>query len=151
MEDLMPMHRFLEWHAGQYMTKNVKTVAPTMTLRELGRLFDRNDFNSFPVLDGDDLVGLVTKLDYLKAFLFDTGHLVPHYNEVMTWPISRVMTKDVVHVDPETPLTRVLELMVKLRTRGVPVIDKGKLVGVVSRTDLMHALSTATEGDTKPA
>ncbi len=143
----MPMHRFLEWHASQFMTKNVKTVPPTMTLRELGDLFDHNDFNSFPVIDGEELVGLVTKLDYLKAFLFDTGHLVPHYNEVMMRPVSTVMSKDVVHVDPETPLTRVLELMVKLRTRGVPVIDRGKLAGVVSRTDLMHALSTATKED----
>jgi CBS domain-containing protein len=151
MEDLMPMHRFLEWHAGQFMTKNVKTVPPTMTLRELGQLFDQNDFNSFPVLDGDELLGLVTKLDFLKSFLFDTGHLVPHYNEVMTLTVSKIMTKDVIHVDPETPLTRVLELMVKLRTRGVPVIDKGKLVGVVSRTDLMHALSTATEDESKHA
>ncbi len=141
----MPMHRFLEWHASQFMTKNVKTVPPTMTLRELGDLFDHNDFNSFPVIDNGELVGLVTKLDYLKAFLFDTGHLVPHYNEVMGWPVSKVMTKDVVHAEPETPLTRVLELMVKLRTRGVPVLDKGTLVGVVSRTDLMHALSTATK------
>lgn len=110
-------------------------------------LFDQNDFNSFPVVDGDELVGLVTKLDYLKAFLFDTGHLVPHYNEVMTLTVAKVMTKDVVHVDPDTPLTRVLELMVKLRTRGVPVIENGKLAGVVSRTDLMHALSTATADD----
>jgi CBS domain-containing protein len=147
MEVFMPMHRFLEWHASQFMTKNVKTVPPTMTLRELGDLFDHNDFNSFPVIDGEELVGLVTKLDYLKAFLFDTGHLMPHYNEVMMRPVSTVMTKDVVHVDPETPLTRVLELMVKLRTRGVPVLDRGKLVGVVSRTDLMHALSTATKED----
>lgn len=143
----MPMHRFLEWHASQFMTKNVKTVPPTMTLRELGDLFDHNDFNSFPVIDGEELVGLVTKLDFLKAFLFDTGHLMPHYNEVMMRPVSTVMTKDVVHVDPETPLTRVLELMVKLRTRGVPVLDRGKLAGVVSRTDLMHALSTATKED----
>ncbi len=143
----MPMHRFLEWHASQFMTKNVKTVPPTMTLRELGDLFDQNDFNSFPVVDGEELLGLVTKLDFLKAFLFDTGHLMPHYNEVMTRPVSSVMTKDVVHVDPETPLTRVLELMVKLRTRGVPVLDNGKLAGVVSRTDLMHALAIATKED----
>jgi CBS domain-containing protein len=119
-------------------------------LRELGELFDKNDFNSFPVIDNGEFVGLVTKLDFLKAFLFDTGHLVPHYNEVMTLTVAKVMTKDVVHAEPDTPLTRVLELMVKLRTRGVPVIDKGKLVGVVSRTDLMHALSTATKGD-RPA
>jgi CBS domain-containing protein len=150
MEDVMPMHKFLEWHASQFMTKNVKTVPSTMSLRELGELFDKNDFNSFPVIDNGELVGLVTKLDFLKAFLFDTGHLVPHYNEVMTLTVAKVMTKDVVHAEPDTPLTRVLELMVKLRTRGVPVIDKGKLVGVVSRTDLMHALSTATKGD-RPA
>lgn len=143
----MPMHHFLEWHAGQFMTKNVKTVPSTMSLRELGELFDQNDFNSFPVMDDDRLVGLVTKLDYLKAFLFDTGHLVPHYNDVMNWPVSKVMTKDVIHADPDTPLTRVLELMVKLRTRGVPILDRGKLVGVVSRTDLMHALTKATKED----
>jgi CBS domain-containing protein len=150
MEDVMPMHKFLEWHASQFMTKNVKTVPSTMPLRELGELFDKNDFNSFPVLENGEFVGLVTKLDFLKAFLFDTGHLVPHYNEVMSLPVAKVMTKDVVHAEPDTPLTRVLELMVKLRTRGVPVIDNGKIVGVVSRTDLMHALSIATKGG-KPA
>ena len=140
----MAMHRFLEWHAAQFMTKNVKTVPPSMSLRELGELFDKNDFNSFPVIDRGKFVGLVTKLDFLKAFLFDTGHLVPHYNEVMSWPVSKVMNKDVLYAEPETPLTRVLELMVKLRTRGVPVVDNGKLVGVVSRTDLMRALATST-------
>ena len=145
----MPMHKFLEWHASQFMTKNVKTVTPGTTLRELGELFDKNDFNSFPVLDNGKFVGLVTKLDFLKAFLFDTGHLVPHYNEVMALTVAKVMSRDVVHADPETPLTRVLELMVKLRTRGVPVLDNGKLVGVVSRTDLMHALSTATKDDAR--
>ena len=108
------MHKFLEWHARQFMTKNVKTVPATMTLRELSELFDKNDFNSFPVIDNGEFIGLVTKLDFLKAFLFDTGHLVPHYNEVMTLPVTKVMTKDAVHAEPDTPLTRVLDLMFKL-------------------------------------
>ena len=38
------MHRFLEWHVSQYMTKNVKAIPPGMTLHELGALFDRHDF-----------------------------------------------------------------------------------------------------------
>ncbi len=142
----MPMHRFLEGHASEFMTKNVRTVPPTLTLRELGDLFDRNDFNSFPVVDDGVTLGLVTKLDFLKAFLFDTSHLMPHYNELMSRTVKDVMTKDVVHVAPETPLTHVLELMVKLRTRGLPVLDSdGKLLGVISRTDLMHALSDTTK------
>ena len=70
------MHQFLEWHASQFMTKNVKTVPATMTLRELGELFDKNDFNSFPVIDNGEFIGCWSpKLDFLKAFLFDTGHL----------------------------------------------------------------------------
>jgi len=144
----MPMHRFLEWHAGQYMTKNVKTVPPTLTLRELGDLFDHNDFNSFPVVENGKPIGFVTKLDFLKAFLFDTGHLVPHYDELMRRPVRDFMTKNVVSVEPETPLTRVLELMVQLRTRGLPVLDSdGKLMGVISRTDVMHALAAATKSE----
>jgi len=141
----MSMHRFLEGHASEFMTKNVKTVPPALTVRELGALFDENDFNSFPVVENGRVIGLVTKLDFLKAFLFDTSHLVPHYNEIMERPVREVMTKDVINVAPETPLTHVLDLMVKLRTRGLPVVDSnGVLQGVISRTDLMHALAAAT-------
>src|SRR5512136_1706562 len=104
MEDVMPMHKFLEWHASQFMTKNVKTVPATMTLRELGELFDKNDFNSFPVIDNGEFIGLVTKLDVLNACLFDTCHLGPHYNDVMTLPVTKVITKDAFHSEPDTPL-----------------------------------------------
>ncbi|WP_246742880.1 CBS domain-containing protein [Rhodomicrobium vannielii] len=143
----MPMHRFLEWHASQFMTKDVESVPSSLTLRELGALFDHNDYNSFPVVDNDVLVGLVTKLDFLKAFIFDTSHLMPHYGEVMSKTVGEVMMKDIVHVELETPLTKVLELMVKLRTRGFPVLDEGKLVGFISRTDLTHALTLATRDE----
>jgi CBS domain-containing protein len=139
------MHRFLEWHVSQYMTKNVKAIPPSTTLHELGALFDRHDYNCFPVVEGEVCVGIVTKFDYLKAFLFTTRQLVPHYQEVMTRTVESIMTKDVAHVEPEEPLTRALELMISMRARSFPVLEPGrKLVGMISRTDLTRALYAAS-------
>jgi CBS domain-containing protein len=62
------MHRFLEWHASQYMTENVITVAPAMTLYELGALSGRHDFNCFPVLEaGRKLAGMISRTDLTRA------------------------------------------------------------------------------------
>ena len=139
------MHRFLEWHVSQYMTKNVKAIPPGMTLHELGALFDRHDYNCFPVVEGELFAGIVTKFDYLKAFLFTTSQLVPHYQDLMTRTVGSIMTKDVSYVGPEEPLTRALDLMISLRSRSFPVLEPGhKLVGMISRTDLTRALNAAS-------
>ena len=59
-----------------------------------------------------------------------------------------MMTEAVVHVELEEPLTRVLQLMVSLKTRSFPVIGPGhQLVGMISREDVMRALKEATEAD----
>ncbi len=142
----MAMHRFLEWHVKQYMTKNVMSIPPSMTLHELGALFEHHDYNCFPVVDGDMCVGIVTKFDYLKAFVFTTTQIMPHYQDLMTRPVSSIMTKDVAYVEPEEPLTRALDLMIAMRARSFPVLEPGhKLVGMISRTDLTKALFEATE------
>jgi len=54
------MHRFLEATAGQYMTRTVKTVERETTMRELERMFEADEFNCYPVRDGDDIVGIVS-------------------------------------------------------------------------------------------
>lgn len=139
------MHRFLEWHVREYMTSNVKAIPPGTTLRELGALFDRHDYNCFPVVEGEVCAGIVTKFDYLKAFVFTTKQLVPHYQELMTRPASSIMSRDVTYVEPEEPLTRALDLMIAMRARSFPVLEPGrKLVGMISRTDLTRALYAAS-------
>ena len=141
------MYRFLECTAGQYMTREVKTVTREITMRELEALFERHDFNAFPVVEVGDVVGLVTKFDFLKAFAFTTGQMVPHYDELMRRQGREVMTEAVVHVEPTAPLTRVLQLMVNLKVRSLPVMDPDhRLVGMISREDVMRALKAATEG-----
>jgi CBS domain-containing protein len=127
------------------MTTAVKTVTLRLTMRELEVLFDEHDFNAFPVVDDGKMLGIVTKLDFLRAFAFTSGRMVPHYDELMRRPVMEVMTEAVVHVEPTAPLTRVLQLMVDLKVRSFPVIGAGgRLVGMISREDVMRALREAT-------
>jgi CBS domain-containing protein len=140
------MYRFLECTAGQYMTRAVVTVTRQVTLRELEALFGKHDFNSFPVVEEGKMLGIVTKFDFLRAFAFTTGQMVPHYDDLMKRSVAEMMTEGVVHVEPATPLTRVLELMVNLKARSFPVIGpERELVGVISREDVIRALGEATQ------
>jgi CBS domain-containing protein len=142
------VHRFLEGIAEEYMTRAVTTVARQTTMRELGKLFERHDFNSLPVVEDKKMLGIVTKFDFLRAFAFTTGQMLPHYDELMRRPVAEVMTEAVVHVEPTAPLTRVLQLMVSLKNRSFPVMGLDRqLLGMISREDLMRALKEATQDD----
>ena len=139
------MYRFLEGTVEQYMTRTVTTVTRQTTMRELEKLFEQHDFNSFPVVEQGKMLGIVTKFDFLRAFAFTTGQMVPHYEELMRRPVGEMMTEAVVHVEPAAPLTRVLQLMVSLKSRSFPVIGPDRrLVGMISREDVIRALKEAT-------
>jgi len=130
------------------MTRAVTTVARQTTMRELEKLFEKHDFNSFPVVEDEKMLGIVTKFDFLRAFAFTTGQMLPHYDELMRRPVAEVMTEAVVHVEPTAPLTRVLQLMVSLKNRSFPVMGLDRqLLGMISREDLMRALKEATQDD----
>ena len=127
------------------MTPTVTTVTRQTTLRELEALFEKHDFNSFPVMEEGRMVGIVTKFDLIRAFAFTTGQMMPHYDELMRRPVGEMMTEAVVHVEPTAPLTRVLQLMVSFKSRSFPVIGADRqLVGMISREDVIRALNEAT-------
>ena len=138
------MHRFLEASAGDYMTRTVKTVGRDTTMRELQRMFDKVDFNAFPVRENDDIVGLVTKFNFLKCFAFSPGRMIPSYDDLLSRRVAEVMTPEFIYVDAGTKLTRVLQLMVDHRMKSIPVLDIGhRLTGIIAREDVMRALAAA--------
>ena len=140
------LYRFLQCTADQYMTRAVKTVTRQVTMRQLEALFETHDFNAFPVVEDGKMLGIVTKFDFLRAFAFTTGQMVPHYDELMRRMVPEVMTEAVVHVEPTAPLTRVLQLMVSLKTRSFPIIGPTReLLGIISREDVMRALREVTQ------
>jgi len=139
------MYGFLACTAQQFMTRDVKTVTRQTTMRELSELFERHDFNAFPVLEEGKMLGIVSKFDFLHAFAFTSSQIVPHYDELMKRTVAEVMTEAVVHVDPTSPLTRVLQLMVSLKARSFPVLNADRqLQGIISREDIMRALKETT-------
>ena len=128
------------------MTRTVTTVTRRTTMRELQALFERHDFNSFPVVEEGKMLGIVTKFDFLRAFAFTTGQMVPHYDELMRRAVGEMMSDAVVHVEPTAPLTRVLQLMVSLKSRSLPVVGADRqLLGIISREDVIRALKEATQ------
>ena len=140
------MYRFLECKVHHYMTSPVRTVTRQVTMRELEGLFEEYDFNAFPVVEDGKLLGIVTKFDFLRAFAFTTSQVVPHFDELMERTVAEVMTEIVVHVEPAASLTRVLHLMVDLKSRSFPVLGPGnELLGMISRDDVMRALRVSTE------
>src|SRR3954447_9509145 len=134
------------------MTRGVKTVARDMTLRELGDLFEREDFNTYPVEENGQVVGLVSKFDHLACFVFTPARMMPRYDELMGRTVADVMTSEFIYVGTDTRLTRVLQLMVDHRIRSIPVIDGNqRLVGIISREDVMRALRRSVGGQLRPA
>ena len=138
------MYKFLEETAGNYMTRTVTTVTREMTVRQLNDMFERDDFNTYPVQEEAEAVGIVTKFDVLKCFAFTPNQMVPRYADLMNRTVADVMTPEFIYVRPDTKLTRLLQLMVEHRIRSVPVIDDGhRLAGIIAREDILRALADA--------
>ena len=77
------MYGFLSCTANQFMTRTVVSVKRGTTIRELGELFEKHDFNVFPVVEDAQVLGIVSKFDFLRAFAFTSNQLIPHYHELM--------------------------------------------------------------------
>lgn len=138
------MYEFLQYQVRDAMTADPIAVSPKATLREIEELFEAHDFNGVPVVDEQrQLLGVLTKFDLLRAFSLDSHVMVPHYDEIMEQTADVVMTRNPVSVGPQMPLSRLLQKLVEMRTKSLPVVEHGCLVGVIAREDVLKALRRA--------
>jgi CBS domain-containing protein len=141
------LYKFLDQTVAGYMTRSVKTVARELAVGDLGDMFERDDFNSYPVEDDGQVVGIVTKFDVLKCFVFTPNQMVPPYEQLMRRTVADVMTSEFIYVRTDTKLTRVLQLMIDHRLRSVPAIDnEHRLEGIIARRDVLRALADCARG-----
>jgi CBS domain-containing protein len=140
------MYEFLEYQVADAMSYHPVAITRATSLAEVEALFERRDFNCLPVTEEGALLGVVTKLDVIKAFAFTTRTMIPPYAEIMKQPAESVMTLHPVTVTPDVSLTRVLQLMAETRFRSFPVVIGALLIGMISREDILRALARAAAG-----
>ncbi len=137
------MYDFLDYRVRDFMSAPV-TISTVTSIADAERILEEHQFNALPVVDENGaLVGLLTSLDLLKAFRFSADSLFPPYNQIMRRCVGEVMSRNPLSVRPLTPLTRVLHKMIDTRNKSFPVVDGARVVGVVTRCDVMRALRLA--------
>ena len=137
------------------MTPSVITATPDTPIAELLRLMLSHGVSAIPVVRGDTLVGIVSEGDlirraelgthrgpsYWRVLLKTTAQLAAEYVHAHGRTANEVMSADVVTVADTASLAEVAELMDAHRIKCVPVLREGKLLGLVSRSDLLRALA----------
>lgn len=142
-------------NVADVMTQPAITVTPETTIAEAARLLLQHRISGLPVVDqGETVVGVFTEGDLLRRietgterrhagwleFLIAPGRLAEEYAHANARKVGEVMTTDVVAVAPQEPLAEVVRLMERHHIKRLPVIEKGRLVGIVSRANLVQAL-----------
>jgi len=123
-------------HTGEFMSKSYVPVTPETDIYQAMKLLLKHQINALPVVDAENnLVGIVSEKDCLKLAAHDA-----YQNDLPGGPVRTFMTKDVVSVTPETGLGEVIELFMTHPYKKLPVVNHGKLVGVVRRRDVLVVL-----------
>jgi len=127
---------------GEWMTSDVISVSPKASLIDVKRLMSSKHIRRVPVVDKGKLVGIVTLGDVREASPSDATSLsVYELNYLLArLTIDQFMTRSVITVTPYTEIYATAELMLEHKIGGLPVVSNGKLVGIVTESDIFRVL-----------
>jgi CBS domain-containing protein len=140
------------------MVKDVITVGPDTSVAEAAKLMADHDISALPVVDGDGrLVGIVSEADLIHREEIGTDIHHPWWVEAITPAaklaaefakshgkrVEELMSEHVITASEETPLAEVAATLERNRIKRIPVVRDGKVIGIVSRANLIQALASA--------
>lgn len=128
-----------ELTAKDVMQPRVETLAVQMTLDEAVQAFSRSHHRGFPVVDEGKLVGIVTQTDIAKM----RDRALP--GDTL---LSQIMTPEPVTVSPQASLANVLYLLDRASLSRLPVVEQKKLIGIITRADIIRAEADKLNGET---
>ncbi len=120
-------------NARDVMNTPVVAALPAASVREVATYMLLGGFSGMPVVDEEGTVlGIVTELDILRTLRV--------HKPLETTTIGEIMTPDVISVDPSTPVDQIMRTLDTEHIQRIPVLRDGRVVGVVSRPDIIRAV-----------
>lgn len=153
------------------MTKNVITCGAKDSVKEAARLLYLNGLTGLPVLDEEDkVVGIITEYDLIRiedhlhlpvtfAFLgsivmldnpLNGDEVEKQLKQLAATTVGELMTKDVVTIASDKTIEDAAEIILHKKVNPVPVVENGKLVGIISRADIVKLIAGEMTGFTPP-
>jgi CBS domain-containing protein len=145
-------------YARDVMTTNVVSVLPDTPVEEIARTLLNHRISAVPVMDANgQLLGMVSEADLMRRPESETHRHTAWWLSLLASPAEQatgfikshgrkaedVMTQPVITVEEDTRLEEVADILERLRIKRVPVLRENKVVGIVSRANLLHGLVTA--------
>ena len=118
----------------------VFTATPNDTVSAICALLHSRRVGAMVILDGEDVAGIVSERDMVRA-LAEGG------SAALSQPVSAFMTRDVIFASPAESVDTLLEQMTDRRIRHLPVVEKGRLLGIVSIGDLVKYKISEVEAE----
>jgi CBS domain-containing protein len=117
---------------AQVMSKPVRTVKSSEKLSAALAVMEKNGIGSVIVVEGESPVGIITERDVIRQILKGT--------QILQEPVSQVMSKPLTTGTPDTLVQDAVNLMLGKKIRQLPIVEGGKLVGIVTDRDLMRSV-----------
>ena len=135
------------------MTEDPRSIGASASVVEAARLMREEHIGSLPITDDQQLVGMITDRDIATR-------VVAEATDPKKTSVGDVYSRDLISVEPDEDLDEALQLMARHQVRRLPVVEEGKLVGIVAQADialkengktgeLVEAISKPSEGERK--
>jgi len=122
------------------MTENPRSIGQSASVVEAAQLMREEHIGSLPITDEEKLVGMITDRDI-------TTRVVAEAADPKMTPVANVYSRDLISVGPDEDLDQALQLMARHQVRRLPVVENGRLVGIVSQADIALGESESKTGE----
>jgi CBS domain-containing protein len=134
------------------MTENPRSIGASASVVEAARLMREEHIGSLPITEDDELVGMITDRDI-------TTRVVAEAADPQKTSVEEIYSRELISVEPDKDLEEALQLMASYQVRRLPVVENGRLVGIVAQADvalsedeqktgqLVEAISAPSEGE----
>jgi CBS domain-containing protein len=146
-------------YARDIMSTEVLTVSPETSIAELSKILENRRIGGLPVVDKDGrLRGVITQSDLVERardlelppainimdfhfYLQIPSHMIHKVEKMLGTTVGDCMSPNPVTVVPDTPVSKIAALMDKQKVHTIPVLEGGKIVGVIGKMDLVRAMA----------